>query len=134
MDDDRYATQRSRYLARTTELRRPEAKAVAYMELGYSHRGAAERLDTTESTVQSYLERAMARYGLEVTETLLPDEEPPDFTEVEPGYHQKLVNEDECRIWLTYVERYREKLPQEWVAKVLDAAKKDGIKMSEVAE
>lgn len=121
MEDDRYATQRARYISRTTDLRKPEAKAVAYSERGYSIRGAAKRLDTTESTVQAYLERAMARYGLEVTETLLPDEEPPELEEVSPEYHRDLAGSEE-RTWLTYVHRHREKLPQEWIASVEESA------------
>ena len=121
MDDDRYATQRARYISRTTDLRKPEARAVAYSERGYSIRGAAKRLDTTESTVQAYLQRAMARYGLGVSETLLPGEEPPELEEVSPEYHRELAG-PEKRTWLTYVDRHREKLPQEWVAGVEDSA------------
>lgn len=128
MDEERYVQQRARFIARTTDLREPEAKAVAYMEKGYSQRGAAKQLDSTESTVQAHLERAMARYGLSITETLLPNEEPPEISEVQPGYHRELPHEDEQLIWLTYVDRHQKKLPPDWVAEVLNAAKKDGIK------
>jgi hypothetical protein len=64
----------------------------------------------------------MARYGLEATETLLPDEEPPELEEVSPEYHRALAGLEK-RTWLTYVDRHREKLPQEWVASVEESAK-----------
>lgn len=127
-DDDRYATQRSRYLAKTTELRKPEAKAVAYTERGYSFDGVAKQMDTSESTVKDYMQRAMALYGLEVTETLLPDEEPPDYDgeEVEPGYHESL-SEYEREKWVKFVTRHQDKLPQEWAHEVVEAARADGV-------
>jgi DNA-binding CsgD family transcriptional regulator len=127
-DDDRYATQRSRYLAKTTELRKPEAKAVAYTERGYSFDGVAKQMDTSESTVKDYMQRAMALYGLEITETLLPDEEPPDYDdeEVEPGYHESL-SEYEREKWVKFVTRHQDKLPQEWAHDVVEAARADGV-------
>lgn len=128
MDVHRYATQRGRYLTRTTDLREPEAKAIAYTERGYSINGVAKNIDTSESTVKTYMERAMAMYGLEITETLLPNEEPPDYEAVDPGYHRTLENEANQKKWLKYVDRYREKLPQEWVHSVLEEAKEDGFK------
>lgn len=59
------AKERGRYLEATTDLRGPEADAVAYSELGYSNAGIAEKIDTTESTVGEYLDRAIAQYGPE---------------------------------------------------------------------
>lgn len=126
-DDDRYATQRGRYLAKTTELRKPEAKAVAYTERGYSFDGVAKQMDTSESTVKDYMERAMALYGLEITETLLPDEEPPDYDdEVDPGYHETLDESDQEK-WVKFVTRHQDKLPQEWAHEVVEAARDDGV-------
>lgn len=125
-DDDRYATQRGRYLAKTTDLRKPEAEAVAYTERGYSFDGVAKRMDTSESTVKDYMQRAMALYGLEITETLLPEEEPPDYDTVEPGYHETL-DEQEREKWIQFVVRHQEKLPQEWAHEVIETAREDGI-------
>lgn len=127
-DDDRYATQRGRYLAKTTELRKPEATAVAYTERGYSFDGVAKHMDTSESTIKDYMQRAMALYGLGITETLLPDEEPPDYEgeEVKPGYHETL-DKQEREKWTTFVVRHQEKLPQEWAHEVIEAAREDGV-------
>ncbi|USZ68868.1 hypothetical protein NGM10_03815 [Halorussus salilacus] len=126
MDDDRYATQRGRYLAQITELRKPEATAVAYTERGYSFDGVAKHMDTSESTIKDYMQRAMALYGLEITETLLPDEEPPDYEKVEPRYHETL-NEQEREKWVQFVVRHQDKLPQEWAYEVIEAAREDGV-------
>lgn len=126
MDDDRYAIQRGRYLAQITELRKPEATAIAYSERGYSFDGVAKHMDTSESTIKDYMQRAMALYGLEITETLLPDEDEPDYEQVEPGYH-KTLDEGEREKWVTFVIRHQEKLPQEWCYKVTKAAQKDGV-------
>lgn len=132
MDVQRYATQRGRYLARTTDLRKPEAKAIAYAEQGFSINGISKKLDVSESTVKDYLERAMAQYGLEIAETLLPDEEPPDYEKVGPGYHRNLKNTQDKEEWVKLVDRHRDKLPQEWVHNVLGPAKNDGIKPLDV--
>lgn len=126
MDDDRYATQRGRYLAKITDLRKREATAIAYTERGYSFGGVAKHMDTSESTVKEYMQRAMARYGLDIAETILPDEDEPDYEQVEPGYHEGLDKYDQEK-WAKFVIRYEEKLPQEWVHSVLDAARKDGV-------
>jgi hypothetical protein len=127
IDEERYATQRGRYLARTTDLRAPEAKAISYAELGYSTIGISKQIDVSQSTVQEYLEKAMALYGLDIAETLLPDEEPPDYERVEPGYHDTLSDE-EGSVWVKYVDRHRDKLPREWVHDVTSSAREDGLK------
>lgn len=134
MDDHRYATQRGRYLARITDLREPEAKAIAYTELGYSFNGLAKHLDTSESTVKDYMGKAMALYGLGITETLLPEQELPDYQRVDPGYHRSLSNRRDKEKWIQLVDRYREKLPREWVTDVLREAKADGISPSAVTD
>jgi len=126
MNDERYATQRGRYLAKITELRKPEAKAIAYTERGYSFGGVAKHMDTSESTIKDYMQRAMALYGLEVTETLLPDEEPPDYDKVKPGYHETLDSQEQEK-WVKFITRYQEKLPQEWAYEVIETAKEDGV-------
>lgn len=134
MDDERYATQRSRYLARKTDLRKPEALAVAYSERGYSFNGAAKRMDASESTVKKYMERAMALYGLEIAETILPDEDIPDYERVDSEYPQTLTHEQERERWIQLVDRHQENLPQEWVNEVLEQAEHDGLISAVIGE
>jgi DNA-binding CsgD family transcriptional regulator len=131
-DEDRYTTQRGRYIAKTTDLREPEAKAVAYSERGYSFDGIAKELDTGESTVQGYIERAMALYGLEAAETILPSEEPEDLERVDPEYFQTLQNRSERNDWLKFVKRHQEKLPADWSQDVLDAARETGVNVTDL--
>ena len=128
-DDSQYATRRGGYLARTTELRKVEGTAVAYSERGYSHRGIAQQMDSTVSTVRKYLGQAMARYGLEICETIVASEEQaPDYEPVEPGYHRTRTPRDQ-QIWLDHVRRHEGALPAEWVAAVDKAAREDGLRV-----
>ena len=124
MNEERYATRRTSYLARTTELRRPEANAVAWSELGYTHAGITKRIDSSEGTVKQYLERAMARYGVEISHAVMPDTEPPDYEIVGPDYLDELSREVKKQ-WLRLVDQHRNSLPQEWVAKVEEAAEEE---------
>ena len=62
---DTKAHERGRYLEATTDLRGPEADAVAYSELGFSNAGIAKRIDSTTSTVSTYLQRVISQYGPE---------------------------------------------------------------------
>ncbi|AFK18314.1 hypothetical protein E6P09_05985 [Haloferax mediterranei ATCC 33500] len=127
-DDNRYAVQRARYLARKTDLRQVEGETVAYCERGYSTLGIAKRTDTTQSTVQDYLELAEALYGWEATTTkVLPGEQPPDLEQVSPGYHRTLKTRQSKLDWLETVRKHESRLPQEWVAKVLAEAREDGF-------
>lgn len=64
-DEETNAHERARYVEATTDLRGPEADAVAYSELGYSNHGIAKRIDSTTSTVGTYLQRVIAQYGPE---------------------------------------------------------------------
>ena len=64
-DHERLAHERAQFLQRQTDLRPPEAEAVAWSELCYSDAGIAKRIDTSASTVGDYLERAVAQYGPE---------------------------------------------------------------------
>lgn len=75
-DDDRWATERARYLERTTDLRKKEALALAYSELGYSRSAIAdeERLDSTKSTVKGWHERIGAQYGIHALNAKNPDD------------------------------------------------------------
>jgi hypothetical protein len=125
LDDDRYATQRATQLARGTLLRKVEAEAVAYSERGYSRPGIANKMDSSKGTIQKYHEKALALYGMQATGVRTDGESPPPVPDqVEPGYHQELVDPEQKR-WLTYVDRHRNNLPQSWVHEVLDAARDD---------
>jgi predicted transcriptional regulator len=126
MDENRFATQRGRLLARTTDLREKEALAVAYAELGYSINGVSKNIDASESTVKEYLEKATALYGMEIALTINPDQELPEYDQVEPGYHRDLP-EEEQQEWVKLVHRYKSKLPQEWANSVLKSASEDGV-------
>lgn len=128
MDADRYATQRGRYLARTTDLRQPEAEAVAYSERGYSFDGIAKKLDVSESTAQEYMERAMALYGLEIAETMLPTENPPDYEMVDVDYLDKLSDRTELETWVKYVDRHADKLPADWTNKIIEQAESEKLR------
>lgn len=64
---DRAATERGRYLARTTALDDRPAKAVALSEMGFSDAGIARRIDATEATVTGYLDAVIERYGIGAT-------------------------------------------------------------------
>lgn len=129
-DDDRYATQRATSLARITDLRRTEAEAIAYSERGYSSSGIAKRMDTTESTVKSYLERAMALYGLEIAFPLTTEElenSPPSHERVAPDYYRSLPHRSLKKDWLKYVQRHSERIPVEWQNAVFENAREDGL-------
>lgn len=65
-DEERWVKRRANYIERTTDLRKVEATALAYSELGYSNAGIAQKpsLDTSKSTVKSWLERIASQYGI----------------------------------------------------------------------
>lgn len=135
MDDgrsvDRWATERSRYLKRALELRGKQAKAIAYTEQGFSWSGVADRMDSTKGTVSSWIERAMVLYGLEIAETLSPDElEPPvdtpTYDRVGPEYLDSLQLEDR-KLYAEYFDRHRDKLPAGWVAEMGEELRTRGL-------
>ena len=134
LPDNRFATQRAQYLARATELRRNEAKAIAYAEQGRTWAWIAREMDTNEGTVQSWAERAMARYGLEIAHTLLPeqlehDPTTPEYEPVDSDYFDQ-IPEGEHREWLDYVERHSDQLPVSWVNDILKEARSRGYSVS----
>ncbi|MFB6224890.1 MAG: helix-turn-helix transcriptional regulator [Candidatus Paceibacteria bacterium] len=122
MDDERYVELRGRYIAKTTQLRLPESEAIAYAERGYSSNGISKQMNVSESTVKDYLRRAMALYGLEIAETLLPNEPEPDYDKVNPDYHKDLGSKEKQK-WIEYVKRYNDKLPKEWYNNVKNSIK-----------
>jgi DNA-binding CsgD family transcriptional regulator len=115
--DERYATLRGRYLSKTTDLRLKEATAVAWSELGYSIGGIAKEMDTNESTVQAYHEKAIALYGLEILETIIPEAEDADYERIDAEYVLDLPRPRK-KDWKEAFNRQRDSLPQEWVASV----------------
>jgi|APHM01.1.fsa_nt_gi hypothetical protein len=68
------ANERARYIEATTDLSSSEADAVAYSELGHSESGIATRIDSTASTVSTYLDRVVAQYGPEAAHAKRPSE------------------------------------------------------------
>jgi hypothetical protein len=73
-DIDHTATARAARLRNGTALSDREALAVAYSNLGFSTSGIAKRTGRSEGTIQQYLDRAAAGYGLSVIETPGPSE------------------------------------------------------------
>lgn len=71
---DRAATERARYLTRTTALDDRPAKAVALSEMGFSDAGIAKRIDATEATVTDYLDAVVERYGIGATFPQAPEQ------------------------------------------------------------
>lgn len=67
--DEDYVKKRGEYLRRVTDFREPIPQALAYREIGYSHSGIARELDTTESTVEKWMEEIAEEYGEETIET-----------------------------------------------------------------
>jgi DNA-binding CsgD family transcriptional regulator len=127
LSDERYAKQRSSMIARRTDLRRVEAEAVAWSELGFSRSGIARRMETNESTVKSYHERAMALCGFEMLEFYVTtDGDLPEYDRVEPGYHRRRHANDQ-QLWVDLVDQQRRGFAQEWVTVVLEAAEADGV-------
>lgn len=127
-DDEHYATHRSSMLARDLELRPPETEAIAYCELGYSWSGAAREMDSSESTVKSYVERAICLYGFEIAESTvtMDDTELPEYERVEPDYWKTREGSDR-RQWMNLVLNYEGKLPAEFVADVEESAREHGL-------
>ena len=114
--DERYVTMRSRFLARQPDLRKVEAEAIAWSELGYSRAGMAkeDRMDTGKSTVKGYHQKAAALYGMEILWTTVPG--------VEKKSYDRITSEDVIKMsdgereqWLEAFQQQKEGLPQEWV-------------------
>lgn len=127
-DDEHYATHRSSMLARDLDLRPPEAEAIAYCERGYSWSGAAREMDSSRSTVKSYVERAICLYGFEIAESTvtMDDAELPQYERVEPEYFKTRTETDAIQ-WITLILDYEESLPAEFVEDVRAAALDSGM-------
>lgn len=79
---DRQAKERKQYLARATDLEEKHAEALAWRELGYSHAGVADKVDSSKSTVSTWLDRVAVQYGPAAVETKVNCERDDDLTEV----------------------------------------------------
>jgi hypothetical protein len=131
MSDARYAQQRGSVLARELpELRRPEAEAIAWSELGFSRGGMSkeDRLDTNADTVKTWHEKAMALYGLEVLEQHVTesDDNLPVYERVDVAYLDEL-EQPRLLTWLSYVDRQQNSVPVGWVNEILDEAQERGL-------
>lgn len=62
-DEQRWVERRAQYLQREYGLRDRLARTLAWSDLGYSSSGIAKRVDSTETTVRSYLDEATERFG-----------------------------------------------------------------------
>lgn len=67
--DKRYVRKRGEYLKRVSSLRENICEALAWREIGYSKSGIAKKMDTTESTVKSWMEEVEEEYGKDALET-----------------------------------------------------------------
>lgn len=120
--DERYAMERSSQLARELDLRRPICRTVAYSERGYSSSGMAKGMDTTESTIDAYMEIAIAKYGFEIYETHICDgDDLPVYEAVGPDYVGSRSH-GETEQWVDLVFTHEKKLPAEWVHQVKEKA------------
>jgi hypothetical protein len=63
-DEQRWATERRRFLERAAGLDEPVAHAVAWSELGYSDRGVAKKIGRSAGTVSDYLDGVADEYGV----------------------------------------------------------------------
>lgn len=122
LDEHRYVNRRSSKLKRITDLRATVTEAIAWSELGYSSSGIARRMDTNEDTVGSWMEEAMARYGLSIAEAVGTHEKIEDPEKVDPDYVGQLKNKDKAK-WIEYVVRHGDKWEDEWVESVFAQAK-----------
>jgi hypothetical protein len=66
---ERWVTKRARFLVRANDLRQPVAESLAWLELGYSASGAAQRVGQSESTIKGYLDDLEDRFGYAVGES-----------------------------------------------------------------
>ena len=106
------ANERARYIEATTDLSGSEADAVAYSELGYSESGIATQIDSTASTVGTYLDRVVAQYGPEAAHAKRPSEigRERDLSEVVRGEIAQWP-EHYRQTWQQAVERHPERSP-----------------------
>lgn len=118
--DVRVAAKRAAYLAQTTGLRKPVAQGVAYRELGYSHSGIAQQCAVAETTVDGWMGRVAAQYGLRAAETVRPDEEAGDLEPITHDDARALSTKrgrydtpSEREQWLAIAEDYRQYVPDD---------------------
>lgn len=73
-DPERWATERGRFIKRTTQLDDTDAEIVAYAELGFSSAGIAKKIELGHSTVKSHFEEIKDNAVTSVLMTRKPDQ------------------------------------------------------------
>ncbi len=109
-DIETKARRRAAYLRRTTDLTDREAEALAYSELGFSHRGVAKQMRMRAGTVEEYLERAAATYGPNVAGCRSYFEIDADLEPVKPEDTERWIRDTQER-WFALAERYPDRAP-----------------------
>jgi len=124
VSDERYATQRGSQLARTTDLGRKAAEAIAWSEKGYSRSAIASRMDSTAGTIKDYHERAMAMYGFEILEEHVAEGDGlPEYDRVDADYLEESGRtRDELKDWVRMVLNNEGRLEVEMTNTVRDQA------------
>jgi len=110
-DVDRNAHRRADYLQQTTTLAHEEALVLAYSELGFSDRTIARKLDLDHSTVETHLERAVARFGPIVAAHRVNIDRTHDL---EPVCHRSLSSwpESMCERFWSAVDKHPDVAPK----------------------
>lgn len=109
-DTDRRATRRAAFLEQTTRLSEREARALAYSELGFSSAGIAKQIDASQSTVKTYLGRAIATFGPAVAEVRLTFEVDRQLEPVTSGDLAQWSDETH-QVWAGAAQRHPERVP-----------------------
>jgi DNA-binding CsgD family transcriptional regulator len=109
-DTDRQATRRAAFLEQTTQLAEREAQALAYSELGFSSAGIAKEIDASQSTVKTYLGRAIATFGPAVAEVRLTFEVDRRLEPVTPGDLAQWSDRTH-KVWTEAAQRHPERVP-----------------------
>ena len=109
---EREARERGRFLQRKNGLSDRRALTVAYAELGYSPSGIAKRIDSTEGTVDNYLDQIAVQYGPAAIEVKTADRRDGGLAEVtREGLFEY---SDETREWWLDLARKHRDLAPDW--------------------
>jgi hypothetical protein len=121
--DERAATVRGRYLARQSDLTDEQAHALAWRELGYTATAIARRRDRAGGTIEGWLDRAAAQYGLCAIATKWPATR----GELTPMTREHLLAcHPAVRLqYVTVAERYPNVVPPDVLATVADLTERE---------
>jgi transposase len=115
---DREASERERFLQRKDGLSARRAEAVAYAELGYSPGGIAKRIDSTEGTVDNYLDQIAVQYGPEAIEAKTADRRDGGLAEVtREGLFE--YSDETREWWIKLARKHRDRAP-DWAHDLLE--------------